>query len=575
MKNLIKNKYFQWSLILFFGLFLGKLIFSNSTTSEKHDHSSSENLNTIWTCAMHPQIRLDKPGKCPICGMDLIQLNQNSDNSGSNTIELSTDALQLANVQTSIVKREKPEKEVRMYGRIEADERLMQTIPAHIPGRIEKLLVNFTGDEVVKGQTIAIIYSPTLIQAQQELLEAKKLANTLPGALEAAREKLREWKLTDTQISEIVNTEKIISNFEVKSTVSGIITKKIVNQGDYVSQGSALYEVSDLSNVWIQFDAYESDLPWIKQGDKIQFSLQSIPGKNFTANITFISPVIDDFSRVAKIRIELANTGRIFKPGMFATGIVNAKLENFKDNIIIPRSAVLWTGKRSVAYIKIPGMQMPTFEMREIDLGPELGNSYVILSGLQEGEELVTNGVFSVDAAAQLSGKTSMMNRNKEVKDEIIPDYRKQTSIKLANQLNLIFNAYIQFKNKLVASDANSAIAETQNLSKQLESTDLGFLSGEQQVYWLTKSKLVIASLKEIKQNSTIDEVRKSFITVSENLIKIFKAFGTGNNKAYVQFCPMANQNIGAFWLSTEKQIKNPFYGNMMLTCGETRDTIN
>ncbi len=574
MKNLIKNKYFQWSLILLFGLFLGKLIFHKPAIQAGHNHSDSESVAEVWTCAMHPQIRMDKPGKCPLCGMDLILLDQGTSTANMDAIEFSTDALQLANVQTSIVKLQKPEKEVRMYGKIESDERSIQTIPAHIPGRVEKLLVNFTGDEIFKGQTIAIIYSPTLIQAQQELLEAKKLANTLPGILDAAREKLHQWKLTDLQISEIERTEKIISNFEVKSTVSGIITKKMVNQGDYVSQGSALYEVSDLSRVWIQFDAYESDLPWIKEGDKLQFNLQSVPGKNFSANISFISPVIDNLSRVAKVRIELANTGRIFKPGMFATGIVNAKLGGFKDNIIIPSSAILWTGKRSLVYVKLPDTKMPTFEMREIEIGPDLGNSYVILNGLNEGEELVTNGVFSIDAAAQLSGKTSMMNQSQKTTDKIIPDYQNQTSAALKVKLNLIFNAYIPLKNKLVESDAKAANEEAQNLIKQIESVDMSLLSDKTHEYWMDKSQKVLFSLKEIKQNATVDEIRKSFIPISENLIKIFKAFGTGNNKAYIQFCPMANQNIGAFWLSTEKLVQNPYYGNMMLKCGETRDTI-
>jgi len=569
----LKYKIIQWTLIFITGLFLGWLIFHKSSSTEKLRHTDTEKSGTIWTCSMHPQIRLDKAGKCPLCGMDLIPVGQSA-GSSNEMIELSTDELQLANIQTSIVKRSKPEKEVRMYGRIEADERLIQTIPAHVPGRIEKLNVDFTGDEITKGQTIAIIYSPTLIQAQQELLEAKKLSNTMPGALLAAREKLREWKLSDAQITEIEKHETIISKFEVKSTISGIITKKFVNQGDYVSQGADLYEVSDLSKVWILFDAYESDLPWIKQGDKVQFILQSIPGKNFTANISFIAPVIDNLSRVAKVRIELENNSKVFKPGMFATGIVNAKIDRFNGNIIIPRTAVLWTGKRSVIYVKVPGMQMPTFMMREIELGPELGNSFIVLSGLDEGEELVTNGVFSVDAAAQLAGKTSMMNRNKLTKDESIPDFYKQTSAKLSGQLNLIFVAYIDFKDKLVASDANAAYADLQKVIKEIEATDMNLFSGDAHEYWMSRKKLILTSLKEINQNPTVDEMRKSFVSFSENMIKVFKAFGTGNNKAYIQYCPMANQNIGAFWLSKESQIKNPYYGNMMLRCGETRDTI-
>jgi membrane fusion protein, copper/silver efflux system len=574
MKNILKNKYIQLAILFLAGLFFGWLVFHNSSTQSVHNHSDSENVSEVWTCAMHPQIRMEKPGKCPICGMDLILLNQSASTVYSNAIELSTDALQLANVQISILKREKAEKEVRMYGKIESDERLIQTIPAHIPGRIEKLLVNFTGDEVFKGQSIAVIYSPTLIQAQQELLEAKKLENTLPGALEAAREKLRQWKLTDLQISDIEKTEKIISNFDVKSTVSGIITKKMVNQGDYVSQGASLYEVSDLSRVWILFDAYESDLPWIKQGEKVQFTLQSIPGKTFSANITFIPPVIDNVSRVAKVRIELANNGKIFKPGMFATGIVNAKLESYKDKIIIPRSSVLWTGKRSVVYVKIPDKKIPTFEMREIELGPELGNSYVIMNGLNEDEEIVTNGVFSVDAASQLAGKTSMMNRNQDKQNGEIPDFKANASPKLWQQLNLVLKSYVLLKDDLVKSDAKNAYIKIQNLIKVIESIPMNLFAGEAHNYWMDKRELVLSSLKQVKQGASIDEIRKSFVVISENLIKIFKANGITGNKAYVQFCPMANQEIGAFWLSFDKKIRNPYFGDMMIDCGETRDTL-
>jgi Cu(I)/Ag(I) efflux system membrane fusion protein len=264
----------------------------------------------------------------------------------------------------------------------------------------------------------------------------------------------------------------------------------------------------------------------------------------------------------------------MFKPGMFVTGVVNAKLKGFKENIIIPGSAVLWTGKRSVVYVKIPNTQIPTFQMREIDLGPELGGSFVVIAGLNEGEEIVTNGVFSVDAAAQLAGKTSMMNRNTNIKNEDIPDYRKQTSAILASQLSTIFNSYILFKDKLVATDTKAAYTESQNLMQKIKSTDMNLFPVETHDYWMMKSNLVLTSLNEINQNSNINDIRKSFILISENLIKIFKAFGTGNNIAYVQFCPMANQNIGAFWLSKYKQIKNPFYGNLMLTCGETRDSI-
>ena len=212
--------------------------------------------------------------------------------------------------------------------------------------------------------------------------------------------------------------------------------------------------------------------------------------------------------------------------------------------------------------------------MREIDLGPELGISFVVLNNLKEGEEIVTNGVFSIDAAAQLAGKTSMMNQQKTKKDETIPDYKKKISSNISAQLNQLFSAYIVLKDRLVASDAKASNAEVRNLVKQLESINLSLLPEETQGYWSLKSTAIKNAAKVLTANSNIDESRKAFVIISENIIKIFKAYGIGKEKAFIQFCPMANQNLGAFWLSKEFSIKNPFYGEMMLNCGETRDSI-
>jgi Cu(I)/Ag(I) efflux system membrane fusion protein len=183
-----------------------------------------------------------------------------------------------------------------------------------------------------------------------------------------------------------------------------------VNTGDHVAQGTVLFDIADLSKVWIMFDAYESDLQFLHIGEKLSFTLQALPGTNFTGNIIFIDPVIDPITRVAKVRVETENQSGILKPEMFATGIVSSVLSKYTENVVIPESAVLWTGKRSVVYVKQPGSSEPVFKIREVELGPMLGDTYVITSGLSEGEEIVTNGTFSVDAAAQLEGKPSMMN---------------------------------------------------------------------------------------------------------------------------------------------------------------------
>jgi Cu(I)/Ag(I) efflux system membrane fusion protein len=411
MKKIFLNKYFRYATLLMGGIILGWLFFhSPQKTIVQNASTEEKKKETIWTCAMHPQIRMHEPGKCPICGMDLIPLNDTDAKIDSTAVYLTEDAAQLANVQTSVVTRRNPVKEVRLYGKVQADERLLQSQVAHISGRIEKLLVNYTGEVIQKGQTLAVIYSPEIITAQQELLEAAKTKKDQPEIYEAAKERLRQWRLSESQINSMENSGTISSKFEIVSDISGIITARRINNGDYVNQGTVLFDVADLSKVWVLFDAYESDLQFLHTGDHLEFAVQALPGVKFTGNISFIDPVIDPVNRVAKVRIEASNQSGKLKPEMFVTGIVNARLDEYKDRLVIPRSAVLWTGTRSIVYVKQTETGEPVFKMREVGLGPALGNSYVITDGLTEGEEIVTQGAFSIDAAAQLDGKASMMN---------------------------------------------------------------------------------------------------------------------------------------------------------------------
>ncbi|MDD4921271.1 MAG: efflux RND transporter periplasmic adaptor subunit [Bacteroidales bacterium] len=414
MKRIFSNPYVRYGSMLAVGFFLGWLFFhSPEKAKEEHQHSAKESKSEIWTCSMHPQIRKSEPGLCPICGMDLIPLVQNTSSEDSLAIHLTKEAAALANVMTSVVSRQNPVKEVRLYGKVQADERLIQSQVAHIPGRIEKLMVNFTGEVVHSGQMLATIYSPDLITAQQELLEAAKSKSTQPEIYEAAKEKLNQWKLTGKQINSIELSGKVQNTVNIVSTSSGIVTARRVNIGDYVSQGSVLYEISDLAHVWVLFDAYESDLAFVNKGDRIDFTFQALPETSFSEKIKFIDPVIDPLTRVAKIRVEIDNRSGKLKPEMYATGVVKANIDKYRDKLVIPASAVLWTGKRSVVYVKLPDSGEPVFKMREIGLGIKLGNSYVVTDGLKEGEEIVTQGAFSVDAAAQLEGKPSMMDQKK------------------------------------------------------------------------------------------------------------------------------------------------------------------
>lgn len=410
MKNILSNKYIRFSFILAGGIFLGWLFFhSPGPKLDKQDHEAETAKATIWTCSMHPQIRMENPGKCPICAMDLIALTQGGTTADPGAIHMTREAAQLANVLTSVVSKQNPVKDIRLYGKVQADERAMQSQVSYLPGRIEKLYVNFTGEVVRKGQTLAVIYSPDLVTAQQELLETVSTKKSQPVLYEAAKDKLRQWKLSESQIAAIESSGKVKTDFEIFANTTGVVTARRINNGDYVTTGSVLFDVADLSRVWIMFDAYESDLPYLSQGQKVTFAIQAMPGVNYSGNISFIDPVLDPVTRVAKVRVEMSNQGGKLKPEMFATGLVRANLNQHKNKLVIPRSAVLWTGKRSVVYVKQVGEE-PVFKIREIELGPMLGNSYVVENGLMDGEEIVTQGAFSVDASAQLEGKPSMMN---------------------------------------------------------------------------------------------------------------------------------------------------------------------
>ncbi len=415
-RQFFRNKYVKYALILIAGLFFGWIFFSGGSSNgdhsaEHHHHHGDE--ETVWTCSMHPQIRLEEPGLCPLCAMDLIPLQSNSSGDASidpDAIQLSNEAIALANIQTTRVSRQNPVKEVRLYGTIQVDERLSQSQTSHVSGRIEKLYVNFTGESVQEGQVIATIYSPEVMTAQQELIEASKVQDIDPSLLKAVRDKLRLWKLSDEQIARIEQSGEVSPHIDITANTSGIVVSKNINQGDYISPGSILFDIANLSQVWAVFDAYESDLPFLKRGDKLEYTLQSLPGKTFSGTISFINPILDPATRTAKIRVETANSRGELMPEMYASAVVSAQLNQYNNEIVIPKSAILWTGKRSIVYVKQPDTETPAYLLRQVELGPSLGDSYVVMTGINDGDEIVTNGAFIVDASAQLAGKTSMMN---------------------------------------------------------------------------------------------------------------------------------------------------------------------
>ncbi|MBT4139268.1 MAG: efflux RND transporter periplasmic adaptor subunit, partial [Candidatus Latescibacteria bacterium] len=323
MKKIFDNQMVRQGSVLVLGLILGGWLWGGGTT--EHVHGDTETHAGVWTCSMHPQIRKNDPGPCPICGMELIPI-RHSDTSGVSknpfVYKMSAQAVALANIQTSKVMLQNPKTSVALTGKIAVDEQRLRVITAHYAGRIEQLYVDFTGQWVQKGNKLASVYSPDLITAQQELLETSNTRDSNPTLYEAAREKLRLWKITDAQMNHLEKTGEIIAAFDVYADVSGVVLNRKVTKGDHLGRGSALFEIADLREVWILLDAYESDLPWIQVGSQVHFTVASLPGQTFASQVTFIDPVINAKTRTASVRAEVKNTNLALKLDMF----VNAQI---------------------------------------------------------------------------------------------------------------------------------------------------------------------------------------------------------------------------------------------------------
>ncbi len=569
------------------GLLGGYLLFSNPTNpSDEHQHELTE-VNGVWTCSMHPQIRQNEPGSCPICGMALIPLENEEENLDPLAISMSPTAMQLANVQTAIVGTSGSSKTLKLTGKIQTDERRVFTQTSHIPGRIEQLAVNFTGEFISKGQVIAYIYSPDLVTAQQELLQAEKIKESQPELFKAAKEKLRNWKLNDSQIDGILSSNAIINNYPIKANVSGYVTEKLANTGDYVNLGQPLYTVSDLSRVWVLFDVYESDMGWIKKGDEVEYSVQSIPGETYTGKISYLDPLIDPATRVAKARIEVANPNLTLKPEMFVSGTIKSDEKVSGNTITVPKSAVLWTGKRSVVYVKSSSERGISFNLREVTLGPSLGESYLIENGLENGEEIAINGTFSIDAAAQLAGKPSMMSPQGAAPmtghnhGEMTGNSNGTTTTVLSisdnakKALNPVYENYLKLKDALTADNLNGSKNAAKAMNESLNQVNMALFTGESHTHWMKYQSQIKKALTEAQSASSIEILRNQFQSISNEMVKMTEQFHGYSETLYVQHCPMADSNQGADWLSLDKNIVNPYFGKSMLTCGEVIKIID
>ena len=312
----------------------------------------------------------------------------------------------------------------------------------------------------------------------------------------------------------------------------------------------------------------------------------------FKAKVDFIDPILDTRTRTVKLRTVLNNKSGVFKPGMFVEGKIAGVKSSKGQVLIIPSTAVLWTGERSIVYVKT-NPEEPIFEMREVSLGNSLEDNYEVLEGLNNGDEIVTNGTFTIDAAAQLQGKKSMMNKegrkvktgheghigmnettSKTNEDHSNMTERIKVSVDFQNQLKMVFNDYINLKDALVKDDSGTSKKAANDLLKSLGKIDMKLLTDKNaHEHWMSIAKEIKASASSIVGTSQIKEHRNYFKSLSSHLTLAVQLFGI-NQKVFNQFCPMADNNKGAYWLSLESEIRNPYFGAAMHDCGSVEKVI-
>lgn len=563
---------------LLLGLLLGAVLFGGSAKNEEKEAEETLTKDQIWTCSMHPQIRQNESGACPICGMDLIPL-ETTDNSGldPDAIRMSESAMIIAGVSTYKVGNSDGIKEIALSGKVEVNEKGLYSQSSHIPGRIEKIVVTFTGEYVRKGQVVAYVYSPELANAQQELLEAYSIKDLQPQLFEAVKQKLKNWKVSDAAIKNILTSGKTQDKFPITADVSGYVVKKNVELGDYVQRGQTMYEVADLSTVWVLFEIYETEINWIKKGDKVSFTIASFPGETFSGAISFIDPFINPTTRIATARVEINNSNLKLKPEMFVSGTIKSEIKKDKSSLSVPKSAVMWTGKRSIVYIKNESEKGVSFKLRQVTLGPLLGNDYLIEEGLEAGEEIAVNGTFNIDAAAQLAGKPSMMNlKGTSTNEKEVPLKTANTIINSEAKTGLqsLYKDYFELKDALTKDNFSAAEKALNKFEKSLNQIDMSLFKDATHKVWMTYKNTLKNSLLQAGPIKNIKEMRKSFESISNVMISMTRSFTPLKENLYVQFCPMANSDEGANWLSKENTIVNPYFGSSMSKCGEVKETI-
>ncbi len=628
------------ALLLGTGYQLGRLRAPSPVPADGPQAAPSAAAETQWwTCSMHPQIRQPEPGRCPLCAMDLIPVAAAADSDvGAAVLSVSETAKALMKVHTTPAEHRFVEAEVRMVGRVAYDETRLATISAWVPGRIERMYVDYTGVSVHAGDHLVQLYSPELVNAQEELRRAVQAAERLGAStsevvrrsteamVAASKDKLRRWGLTEAQVEAAAQRGAFSDRITIYAPVSGTVIERNGVEGVFVETGTPIYRIVDLSGVWVRFEAYESDLSWLRYGQHVLFSAEAYPGEVFDGQIIFIDPVLDPRTRTVRVRVNVPNEDGRLKPDMFVRGAVRARVagrgkvidpslsgkwispmhpEIVKDEpgacdvcgmplvradqlgyvavdeaaeapLVIPATAPLITGRRAVVYVEVPDTEQPTFEGREVVLGPRASDFYIVEAGLAAGDRVVTHGNFKIDSALQILAKPSMMSAPEDaggsagaaVSHDHAPRVQPSGPPELQEALRKVYDAYVPVQAALAHDDLGAAQAAARDTVKILDSAAPALNGAAQQVWEESRGGLA-ASMTHVADAPDLDAMREPFAATSRVLQAAIEANGiAAGQPVYVVNCPMAFDFKGERWLQPTEDVANPYFGEAMLSCG-------
>jgi Cu(I)/Ag(I) efflux system membrane fusion protein len=529
-------------------------------------------LIRFYQSPMHPWIRSDKPGRCTICGMELVPVYEGEAGieSSASLVTLGTNSIQVLHVASEAVRRGPMVRTLRLSGTIDDNDQRHRLVSATVDARIERLGVNALGQDVSAGQVLAVIYSPALLAAEREYAALSRQASAHAGdgtghasLLSAARQRLLQMGLLPDQIEGLAAKEPDAIASEIRTPAAGTVVAKRVYEGQYVKEGESLFELADFSTMWVQLDAYETDLPWIRPGQKVEVRTPSVPGRTFTGTVEFVDPNLDPMTHSTRVRVVLANpvesTDGTARRVLGHRLTASAGIRSEAEVLSVPRSAVLRAGGEPVAYVD---RGSGAFERRTLRMGRVGDERIEVLDGLAAGERVVIQGAFLIDSQAQLNAGSAepagMTNAPAAKGPEPVAAPALDGFLRFAGGLS----------EALASDDLGAFRREVGHFEHRVEpvrpSTGQGGL--------IAPAAADLASL---------ETARRWFVRFNESAVGIAKAARPGGRGADVRLfeCPMTDRALPggpkkAVWLQLKPATRNPYFGAAMIDCGnELKET--